>query len=157
MRILFIAGAIVWIAGCSAGLHPTGTKEFDRAAFRQARAKWENAGITSYTFESRYMCFCPAHLNVWTRLTVRRDKVVAADPVAPLPPGISSDLLGWRTVPEIFEWIESAASSSDDMVSKVTVTYDEALGYPRDITIRCVPTVADCDRDFHLQSLARTP
>jgi len=157
MRILSIAGAIVWIAGCSAGLHPTGTKEFDRAAFRQARAKWENAGITSYAVESRYVCFCPAHLNFWTRLTVRRDKVVAADPVAPLPPEISSDLRGWRTVPEIFEWIESAASSSDDTVSKVTVTYDETLGYPRDITIRCVPTVADCDRDFHLQALARTP
>ena len=58
---------------------------------------------------------------------------------------------------EIFEWIESAASSSDETASKVTVTYDETLGYPRDITIRCVPTVADCDRDFHLQALARTP
>ncbi len=157
MRVLLIVAALVLIAGCSAGLHPTGTKEFDRAAFRQARAKWDNAGITSYAVESRYMCFCPAHLNVWTRLTVRRDRVVAADPVAPLPPGISPDLLGWRTVPEIFEWIESAASSSDDMVSKVTVTYDEALGYPRDITIRCVSTVADCDRDFHLQSLSRLP
>jgi hypothetical protein len=103
------------------------------------------------------VCFCPAHLTVLTRLTVRRDDVVSADPVAPLPSGISSDIRGWRTVDEMFDAIESAAASSDDMVSKVAVTYDAALGYPSEILIRCVSTVADCDRDLHMQSLTRIP
>jgi hypothetical protein len=37
MRSLFIAGAFVWIAGCSTGLHPTGTKEFDRCGTCETR------------------------------------------------------------------------------------------------------------------------
>ena len=157
MRVLHCAAVVICAAACSADIGPSGPKQFDRAAFVEARAKWQSAAIASYTVESRHHCFCPPHLNFWTRLTVRNGNVVEADPVGPLPSGISSELLGWRTVPELFEALESLATSSDGMTSTIGVIYDAALGYPREISIRCGPNFADCDRDFHLRSLARTP
>ncbi len=156
MRRLCFAVVVLSVA-CSGGMGPSDVKEFDRAAFLQARARWESTGITSYTVESRQMCFCPPHLHFWTRLTVRGNSVVAADPVEPLPSGISSQPGGWRPVPELFALIESAASSQNNMTTKVTVSYDTTLGFPREVSIKCRETIADCDGEFFMRSLTRIP
>ena len=157
MRGLCCAAVVICIAACSDGVGPSDLKEFDRAAFLQARARWESTGITSYTVESRQVCFCPPDLHVWTRLTVRGNSVVAADPVEPLPSGISSQPGRWRTVPELFAFIESAASSQNNMTTKITVSYDTTLGFPREVSIKCRETIADCDGEFFMRSLTHTP
>ena len=156
MRGLGFAILVICCAACDDGVGPSDVKEFDRVAFLQARARWQSAGITNYTVESRYACFCPPHLNFWTRLTVRGNNVVSADPVEPLPSNIPSPPAGWRTVPELFALIESVASSSNDMATKIAVNYDVTLGFPRDISIDCRPTIADCDADYSLRSLTQT-
>jgi uncharacterized protein DUF6174 len=156
MRLLICAAVVMSAAACDE-IGPSDVKEFDRAAFTQARARWQSARIASYTVESRHACFCPAYLNFWTRLTVRDGTIAEVDPVEPLPSGISSQRLGWFSVPQLFDYIESAASSDDRLRTKITVSYDATLGYPKDVSIKCRETVADCDVDFFLRTLARTP
>jgi Family of unknown function (DUF6174) len=156
MRGLCFAVVVLWTAACSDSVGPSDVKEFDRVAFLEARARWQSAGITNYTVESRQACFCPPHLHSWTRLTVRANSIAAADPVEPLPSGITSQLAGWRTVPELFAFIESVASSSNHMATKIAVTYDVPLGFPRDVSIECRPNIADCDADFSMRSLTLT-
>lgn len=156
MRFVCLTAVAVLAAACD-GIGPSGVKDFDRNAFNEARARWQAAGISNYTIESRNLCFCPAHLNFWTRLTVRGNNVVAADPVDPLPPNIPSQNLGWQTVAQLFEAIESAASDDSRTVTKVSVSYDPNLGFPRDVSISCGPNIADCDRSHFLRSLTRLP
>ena len=148
----------VIVVMCAAACDETGPsalKDFDRAAFTQARARWQSAGIANYTIESRHSCFCPAYLNFWTRLTVRGGNIVEVDPVDPLPSGISSQRLGWWTVPQLFDFIESAAD--DDMRTQIAVSYDATLGYPKDVSMKCKPNIADCDAGFFQRSLTRIP
>ena len=154
MRRVLLATVMVLAAACSGGTGPSSSKQFDERAFRDARTRWRAANITDYTVESRHSCFCPPHLVFWTRLTVSDSKIVAAEPLAPLPAG-SPQLLGWRTVSEIFEAIESAAGDQDDMVIRITADYDPVLGYPHEVSIECRDTIADCGRSLYLRALTR--
>ena len=64
-------------AGCDETTGPSDPRQFDRRAFVDARSRWRAAGLSDYTAEIRHSCFCPAHLNFWTRVTVRNDKVAS--------------------------------------------------------------------------------
>src|SRR5262245_49410327 len=76
-----------------------------------ARERWRDHGGPNYTVESRISCFCPYYLNVWTRLTVQGDEVVAAEPLSPLPEGEESSTEGWYTVHGLHEAIARAAKA----------------------------------------------
>ena len=155
MRAACLALLVISAVACG-GVGPSDVNAFDEAAFAAARARWQSAGVTNYTVESRNSCFCPPHLNFWTRLTVRGDSIVSAEPVDPLPSNMPSHTIGWRTVPQLFDAIESAASDGDT-TRKVSVSYDPVLGFPRDVSIECGPNIADCDRGHFLRSLTRIP
>ena len=138
--------AVALVTACQLVLSPA-----ERRALEAARARWEASGITAYTVESRYLCFCGPHLLAWTRLTIRGDSVVATEPLEPLPRGAEPDLAGWRTVSQLFTTI--AEADRDDILEDVTATYDAALGYPRTIALRCTPAVADCGITYELRNL----
>jgi hypothetical protein len=156
MRVACLAVVVVLTAACDEGIGPSDVDKFDRSAFVDARARRQTAGITNYTIESRNLCFCPPHLNFWARLTVRDNNIVSAEPVEPLPSNIQFHIAGWQTVPQLFDTIESAASEGN-LTSKVSVSYDPALGFPREVSIECGPTIVDCDRGHFLRSLTRLP
>jgi hypothetical protein len=130
-------------AGCSDS--PTGPD-----GLSEARARWSDSRITDYTVESRIFCFCPAHLGVWTQLTVRGDSIIAAEAVEESPYA-STTTEGWRTVNGLFD--VAAAAAGSDVVAEVATRFDPALGYPREIRIRCVDTIADCGVTYEARNL----
>ena len=124
-------------SGCGDGpLSPS-----QRLQLAEARARWADGGSGDYTVEGRISCFCPSHLLLWTRLTVRAGQIVAAEPVEPPPDGIEPSLLGWRTVEEAFGMIEGFDSS---VIRSVKLRFDSELGYPLEIRVTCHSNITDC-------------
>ena len=97
LRIVTVAVVALTAAACGSPVSPS------RSELARAEARWESAGIASYTAESRIHCFCPGHLAVWTRLTIRGNQVVETEPLEPLPPGSFATPLGWQTVADLFD------------------------------------------------------
>ena len=146
--LVTLAVVLLTVAGCGSPLSPT-----ERSELEQAQARWASAGITTYTAESRISCFCPGHLAVWTRLSIRDNQVIDAAPLGPLPPGASAMTVGWQTVTGLFDRIEQL--SREDHTKSITVQYDEELGYPQQIVVTCQSNVADCGVTYEMRSLVR--
>jgi uncharacterized protein DUF6174 len=149
-RVMLVSTTVALLAaiGCGGPLSPSKRSELERA-----KARWEAARIADYTVESRIRCFCPGHLVVWTRLTIRDNRVVDAQPLEPLPPGSFATVFGWQTVSGLFDRIESSSQSS--YVKDIAVQYDPMLGYPQQIVLTCQSNVSDCDASYEMRALAR--
>lgn len=149
-RLLLATIAVVPLAAavCGGPLSPS-----QRSDLEKARARWESAGITNYTAESRIRCFCPGHLAVWTRLSIRDNQVTDTQPLEPLPPGSVATPLGWRTVTDLFDRI--AQLDQEEYIKSVTVQYDPVLGYPQQIAVTCESNVTDCGVTYEMRSVVR--
>jgi hypothetical protein len=147
-RLMFVTMAVAPLAaaGCGGPLSPS-----QRSELEKARARWESAGITNYTAESRIRCFCPGHLAVWTRLSIRDNRVIDTQPLDPLPPGSFATPLGWRTVTDLFDRIEQL--NQGEYIKSVTVQYDPVLGYPQQIVVTCQSNVTDCGATYEMRSV----
>ena len=147
LRAITVIG-ILTMAACERPASPTAVNDL-----ATARARWAATGSADYVVESRIRCFCPGHMAVWTRLSVRADRVDKAEAVEPLPPGGVSSVLGWQTVPQLFDTIERR--SMDGAVARVEVRYHQIFGYPEHIAVTCRPNVTDCDATYELRNLVR--
>jgi len=149
-RSMFVTMAVALLAaaGCGGGgpLSPS-----QRSELEKARARWESAGITNYTAQSRIRCFCPGHLAVWTTLSIRDNQVIDTQPLEPLPPGSFATPLGWRTVTDLFDRIEQL--TQEENIKSVTVRYDPVLGYPQQIGVTCQSNVTDCGVTYEMRSV----
>jgi hypothetical protein len=130
--------AILVLAGCNGD--PTGVSHFDLAV---ARDKWNRAGIEDYQVEFSFQ----GPFNTprgFTRLQVRQGQVVSAqisDTLYQFTPPLDS----WPTVPDVFDLIAvNLEHHPGSMEMAVDATFDENLGYPRRVTITCVPVIPDC-------------
>jgi hypothetical protein len=147
-RVALPAIAVPLIVLAASCVSPTRTDEL-----AVAKARWAAADASSYVVESRIRCFCPGHLAVWTRLTVRDGAVQSVEALEPLPPGAVSSVSGWYTVPQLFEIVERR--SDDRTVAGLTARYHATLGYPEQIDVRCRPEVIDCGVTYELRNLVR--
>ncbi|HEX7779460.1 MAG TPA: DUF6174 domain-containing protein [Vicinamibacterales bacterium] len=146
LMVVTTAVAALAAAGCGGPLSPS-----QRSQLERARARWESAGITSYTVESRVRCFCPGHMAVWTRLSIRDNRVIDTEPLEPLPPGSNATTFGWSTVTDLFDRIEQL--NRDEYVKSVNVQYDSVLGYPQEIIVTCQSNVSDCGVTYEMRSV----
>ena len=147
-RLMFVTMALAPLAaaGCGGPLSPSQRSELERA-----RTRWEAAGITNYTVESRIRCFCPGHTAVWTRLSIQDNRVIDTQPLEPLPPGSFATSLGWDTVTDLFDRIEQL--NQDEYIKSITVRYDPLLGYPQKIVVTCQSNVIDCGATYEMRSV----
>jgi uncharacterized protein DUF6174 len=147
-RLMFVtmAVAVSAAAGCGGPLSPSQRFQLDKA-----RARWESAGITNYTAESRIRCFCPGYLAVWTRLSIRDNRVMDTQPLEPLPPGSFATPSGWSTVTDLFDRVEQLLQEKS--LKSVNVQYDPVLGYPQQIVVTCQSNVTDCGVTYEMRSV----
>jgi Family of unknown function (DUF6174) len=149
-RLILVTMALAPLAaaGCGGGgpLAPS-----QRSELEKAKARWESAGITNYTAESRIRCFCPGQYAVWTKLSIRDNRVIDTQPLEPLPPGSFAAPSGWLTVTDLFDRIEELIQ--EDLIKSVTVQYEPVLGYPRQIVVTCQPNVIDCGVTYEMRSV----
>lgn len=143
----FSVFALLAVACGGGPLDPPEVRDLERA-----RERWETRQPTEYTFEGRIVCFCDPATAVWTEIRVRNDTVVATTPIGMLPGGLQPAGPGaWRTVPELFHVIETSAKSQ--FTRDVVAVYDEQLGYPRSIDVRCHANILDCGTSYEARNL----
>lgn len=90
-----------------------------------ARAAWESCGLDSYSFVLQYLCFCPEEMAGPARITVVDGVVDQATYVSSGEPVGASFTV--RDVPALFDLIDEGIRRPAD---QITVTWDEACGYP---------------------------
>jgi hypothetical protein len=145
IRLLLLA--VLSACSLDGPLAPDERRDLDRA-----RDRWVAKGLKEYTFETRTFCFCDPAISSWTEVHVRNDTVVSAISLNALPAGITAaPLVAWRSVSGLFDVIVSSASSS--FARDIKVTYDDELGYPRLIDVRCQDNIADCGVTYEARNL----
>lgn len=123
-----------------------GTSPLDpRLDLAANRAKWQRAGLVSYTYTLQQFCFCAFTQPV--RLYVVNDVVVRAF----ASPGDSA------VSPQFFPTVDRLFTFIDDAIARraavIRVTYDPTLGYPVEIVYDGALNAADDEVTYHLTDL----
>jgi hypothetical protein len=133
MKSTFIVVALFLTAGCGGQVSTPSQR-------------WDELKLSHYDFELSRVCFCLPRSEV-LKVTVAAGKIVELQDAA-TGAAVAQDEAPWaRTIDGFFDLIEEAERKG----AKVTVTWDETLGYPTDIAIDWVPRAADDEVRFHLE------
>ncbi len=121
---LLVPVAALLIGGCRSAFG--GEEDPGRQQFRAAKAQWEAAGVTSYSFIVANSCFCAM---VGKEVQVRVDdgvitSLTLVEDSTPVPAQYVSQ---YRTLDALFDLIEDALNR--DAVY-LEVQYDFAYGFP---------------------------
>jgi hypothetical protein len=120
----------------------------------QARARWADAGLTSYSLVQRRICFCPPP-HEW-RMVVVNGQPAFIDQV--LDPDVANRAMEQTalsqsmSVEQLFDWIEQQIEGA----GTIDVLYDESLGYPAQIDADPVLGAVDDEISWRLGSVAPT-
>lgn len=130
--------ALLILTGCNSD--PAGVSPFDLAV---ARDKWNRSGIENYQVDLRL--HSPFNNpRGFTRLQIRQGQVVSAqitDTLYHITPPLDS----WPTVLDVFDLIAvKIEHHPESQEMAVDATFDEDIGFPRRVTISCVPAIPDC-------------
>jgi len=134
IAILIAAVVVVLLVACGSegilGGGPEGEWEANQN-------RWRDAGMTSYGYEFRRVCFCP-NTNL-VRITVIDGVITAVHDVDSGTDLDSSEFRFYETVDDLFDIVRDALTNADS----IEVTYDEKLGYPTQITIDFIANAID--------------
>jgi hypothetical protein len=134
---IIIAAAAVAALTASCGL-----LEPDPWADRQAeldanRAVWEAAGITSYTYELRRLCYCVLAGDLTVTVADRAVVAVERADGGPIP---ASERHHVETIEDLFAIIQDAI---DERAFRYAVEFDAELGYPTVVDLDPIRNVVD--------------
>ncbi|MGB5525448.1 MAG: DUF6174 domain-containing protein [Gemmatimonadota bacterium] len=145
LRTLVLGLLLVMVNGC--GDDPLSPEV---EALAGARARWESAGYTDYTYLYRLSCFCPPQLLETARVSVsdgQISEVYLVDSDTPAPP----DSYTWyHTIDGLFDRLAESLAS-DPVIFEVT--YDGVAGYPRSAQIDISEQIADEEYSFTASDL----
>lgn len=142
---ILAAALSLGLLGCGNGTSPIS----QRLELEANRAKWQRAGLVSYTYTLQQLCFCAYTQPV--RLYVVNDVVVRA---------LASS--GDSAVsPQFFPSVDRLFAFVDDAIARraavLRVTYDPALGYPVEIVYDGAVNAADDEVTYHVTDLHASP
>lgn len=142
LRTTILAATLsLGLLGCGNGTSPVS----QRLELQANRAKWQRAGLVSYTYTLQQFCFCAFTQPV--RLYVVNDVVVRAL----ASPGDSA------VSPQFFPTVDRLFTFIDDAIARraavIRVTYDPTLGYPVEIVYDGALNAADDEVTYHLTDL----
>lgn len=140
-RTILAATLSLGLLGCGDGTSPIS----QRLELDANRAKWQRAGLVSYTYTLQQLCFCAFTQPV--RLYVVNDVVVRA---------LASS--GDSAVsPQFFPTVDRLFAFIDDAIARraavLRVTYDPTLGYPVEIVYDGALNTADDEVTYHVTDL----
>ena len=138
MKKLIISMMIFILAACA----PSGAGGSELERNRQT---WESAGISHYRFELNLSCFCAFHDQMPLAVEVKNGEVVSITAVDGNP--VSADDPNYRhfinlgTIDRLFAELDDVIGSAD--AGEVTVTYDDTLGFPTEVSIDYIDQAID--------------
>ena len=139
----FVSALAISAAGCSDALGP------EIEALEAARARWDRSGPGAYTFVLRRSCFCGSPFLRPVRIDVVDGAVIAAEYEDDGQP-INVPLSEVDTVVDLFDEIQDAF---DRDAHQVLAEYDEAMGYPKSVSIDYILEAIDEEMAFSVLEL----
>ena len=115
---------------------------------------WNSLSPSSYTYRFQWSCFCAGDFVAPVDITVTTGAITAVknhDTGAAQPPARFTD---YRTIPGLFAFLHEAERRN---AARITVTWDEALSYPRTAFIDYVQNAADDEMSFTASDLTALP
>lgn len=124
--------------------------------FRANKNLWQKQNVENYSFEFSKLCYCGGLFNP-TKIIVKADTIYAIlDPETgePLRDPQTDELVlskypdSFLTIDELFEVIENAREKAD----KLTVEYDQNLGYPTSVGIDYIKEAIDDEVTYKIDN-----
>ena len=132
-----------WMAGLTLATALGGCSDPDGIELADRRADWEAAGITSYSYDLQYGCFCsetttlPAHIVVTDGEVTDATYAQAGYDIARGDP--VDENYEALTIDGLFDLADRAVREADE----VTITYDDEFGFPESIDIDWITNAMD--------------
>ena len=114
---------------------------------REARERWEAAGLDDYTFDVRRVCFCASVEPI--RVVVQDGEAVSHTVIATGEPVPAEERHLFPTVPGLFDFIEDAI---EQRAHSIEATYDPGLGFPVQVFVDYKANVADEELGFEISA-----
>ena len=147
-RFVLLSVAVVTATGCNSDLWDPA----EERALASAEAKWQAAGLHSYTFEYRASCFCDPAVLEWMRIGVV-DGVVA-EVVYAVSTDVSPPVLdAWPAVEELFARIHRLRDGESSHTREVDIDFDPTLGYPTLIRVAMDRDIVDGGATYYTRRL----
>ena len=133
-RLVRMAGLLtLWITLAGCGI--VGPSELDE--LDEKRQLWEAQGLSDYDYTIQRGCFCGA--SGWHRVEVRASEVALVTHIESgtvLDPAFTD---GFTDIDGVFDLVAEALREADE----ITVEYDEAMGFPKDVSIDYITDAVD--------------
>ena len=119
--------------------------------FKKNKEKWSSTGISNYQYTFQQICFCPADDTAKVSITVYDNNV---DSIRRVSDGklIKPSSSGTYTIDQLFSLIQDADNKGADRLS---VIYDDELGYPTSIDIDYEKALADDEISIKISGLSQ--
>ena len=136
--------------GVGTGFALTGTGgDSPQAQLLRAKSRWEQSGITAYTYTTAQQCFCPQDYVAPVAVDVL-DGVVQGVVFEDGQAGEVPDPQRFGTVDDLFAKLQDAI---DRGAVSITVEYEQQLGYPTTAFIDYDALIADEEQGFAVSEL----
>ena len=144
-----VLGTVVLLSMAAGGCgdDPLGPEE---EALVSARARWEAAGHSVYTYGYRLSCFCPPQLLETARVSVSDGQVTAVYLLDSDAPAAPETWNLYDTIDGLFDRL-AMSLANDPMVFEAM--YDGVLGYPTSAQIDISEQIADEEYSFTASDL----
>jgi hypothetical protein len=119
-----------------------------KSAVEQARDKWQSANISHYRFNLFISCFCVFNEDMPLIIEVKDGEVVSMEFQSgkEIDPALLELFQRYETIDKLFAGIENSfqvEGTDQGPADKVTVTYDETYGFPKELTIDFIEQAVD--------------
>ena len=142
--VVLMSAVLPFLSAC-AGPYSDAQKEL-----RQNEQRWEAQKFDDYRYTLRILCFCPTEITDPVVVEVRGGVTVSLTYAVDGRPATNDLFESANTIDELFDIIRDAISQK---ASKLTVEYDGAMGYPKQITIDPIETAIDEERAYTVSEL----
>jgi hypothetical protein len=144
MKKLILFVLIFVIAACTTGA----PSEFERNA-----AKWEDAGVTHYSYSLFIGCFCPFAQDMPLIIEVKDGEMVSitrfdGTSIETTDPAYET-YVSYATIDRIFLKLETALSGEAE---DVVVAYDSVYGFPANIAIDYIKEAIDDELSLQISN-----
>jgi hypothetical protein len=148
MKTFLLVALAIILAACSAG----------GSEFSRNQEKWRDASITHYRMELNISCFCAFRDQMPLTVEVRDGQIVsltAVDGSQVLDTDPNYEFFApHATIDLLFAELDAALNGGAD---SVTVTYDDAYGFPNEIAIDFDQQIADEEMYYTISNFEALP
>ena len=152
MKKLILIVMTLVLAGCAA----MGSALDNQSEIEQNKEKWQDAGISHYSFHLFISCFCIFVEDMPLIIEVQDGEVVSMEFESgkEIDPSLLELFERYATIDRVFAEVEAGLNGAAD---NVVVQYDPTYGFPTEVTLDFEEQVADDELYLTLSNVEELP